>query len=235
MTLFKKLINTYFNAFVYLWYHPKVGMWMGATPETLLKVEGDKFKTVALAGTQLFKGDMEVEWGDKEIEEQQMVVNSIVEKLKEETDELKVSEKFTVKAGNLLHLQTNISGTIHNLETSNNQNEIKKLINALHPTAAVCGLPKDKAKQFILNNENYDREFYTGFLGELNISDYNLGKSEEETLNIVSNIYVNLRCMKIVKNKAIIYVGGGITKDSNVENEWEETVNKTKVIKKVLF
>ncbi len=238
ITLFKKLINTYFTAFVYLWYHPKVGMWMGATPETLIKVDGNKFKTIALAGTQPFLGNMEVEWGDKEIEEQQMVVNSIIENLKEQSTALRVSEKFTVKAGNILHLQTNISGVVENLNSYDNQNEIQYLINALHPTPAVCGLPKEEAKQFILDNENYDREFYTGFLGELNIPNYNKKNDDDKKLdsnNFISNIYVNLRCMKIMNKKAVIYIGGGITKDSNVENEWQETVNKTKVMKKVLF
>lgn len=238
MTLFKKLLNTYLTAFVYLWYHPKVGMWMGATPETLLKVEGNQFKTVALAGTQPFNGDMEVDWGDKEINEQQMVVNSIVKKLEKETKALRVSGKFTVRAGNILHLQTNISGKIKPSDSETSQNEIQNLIEALHPTAAVCGLPKEEAKQFILKNEAYNREFYTGYLGELNIPNYKITKGDLQKLNTdetISNIFVNLRCMKIIKNKALIYVGGGITKDSEAESEWEETVSKTKVMKKVLF
>ena len=46
---------------------------------------------------------------------------------------------------------------------------IKKIILALHPTSAVCGLPKQEAKEFILQNEGYNREYYSGFLGELNI------------------------------------------------------------------
>jgi isochorismate synthase len=49
-----------------------------------------------------------------------------------------------------------------------------------------------------------------------------------------SNFYVNLRCMQLMDEKAVIYVGGGITKDSVSQNEWEETVNKTKTIANVL-
>jgi len=95
----------------------------------------------------------------------------------------------------------------------------------LHPTPAVCGLPKNEAKSFILENENYDRKYYTGFLGELN--------SDVNGIN-TSSLYVNLRCMEIAKDEAIIYVGGGITKDSIPEKEWEETVRKTATMKKVL-
>jgi len=113
----------------------------------------------------------------------------------------------------------------------------------LHPTPAVCGLPKDAAKQFILKNENYNREFYTGFLGEINIktsisrnsNSRNVENNAYAAVKTVSNLYVNLRCMQISNQEAIIYVGGGITKDSNVEAEWEETVQKALVIKKVLL
>jgi len=96
----------------------------------------------------------------------------------------------------------------------------------LHPTPAVCGLPKKITKDFILNNEGYNREYYSGFLGEIN-KDF---VSKENN----TDLFVNLRCMQITDNKAFIYVGGGITKDSIPENEWKETVNKSMTIKKVL-
>ena len=103
----------------------------------------------------------------------------------------------------------------------------QSLIRALHPTPAVCGLPRVKANNFILKNENYKRTFYTGFLGELNLKD-------SESNVQYSQLYVNLRCMEVDENKASIFVGGGITKDSNAEKEWEETVFKTKTMKRVL-
>ena len=90
----------------------------------------------------------------------------------------------------------------------------------MHPTPAVCGFPKKESKDFILKNERYDRAFYTGFLGELNMS--------------TSELYVNLRCMEIEKESIHIYVGGGITKESDPEKEWNETVAKSKTIKGVL-
>jgi isochorismate synthase len=73
------------------------------------------------------------------------------------------------------------------------------VISVLHPTPAVCGLPKQEAKDFILENEGYDRKYYTGFLGELNKEAFN-----KETLK--SDLYVNLRCMKIKDNQAHLYV-----------------------------
>ncbi|WP_313791385.1 chorismate-binding protein [Lacinutrix neustonica] len=113
----------------------------------------------------------------------------------------------------------------------------------MHPTPAVCGLPKATAKQFILENENYKREFYTGFLGELNCQERtsrntnrrNVENNAYNLVNTVSNLYVNLRCMQLSDVQASIYVGGGITKDSMPKKEWEETVNKAETMKKVLF
>jgi len=112
----------------------------------------------------------------------------------------------------------------------------------LHPTPAVCGLPKESAKQFILEHEDYNREFYTGFLGELNcettIAPRSGRRNIENRAYAVSRtstqLYVNLRCMQLKNQQAIIYVGGGITEGSNAESEWEETVSKSLVIKSIL-
>jgi isochorismate synthase len=212
---YKKMLLKYPNAFVYIWFHPKIGLWMGATPEKLLSIEGDQLKTMALAGTQIYKNTTSVKWKQKEIEEQQFVSDFIVHNLQPFVKSIKISNSFTVKAGNLLHICTTISAVI------NIKNSLKLLISALHPTPAVCGLPKHIATNFILENENYNRNYYTGFLGELNI------KNKTE-------LYVNLRCMQLENNSIHIYVGGGITKDSNALNEWKETKNKAMVIENIL-
>lgn len=235
--LFKSLLNTYETAFVYCWYHPKVGHWLGATPETLLQIEGNRLTTMALAGTQKFKETVDVIWQEKEQEEQQFVTDFIVDSLQSSVSNLQASSVETIKAGNLLHLKTIITANL-NPQTSN----LKTLINNLHPTPAVCGLPKENAKQFILKNEDYHREFYTGFLGELNLKERssrnsnrrNVENNAYASVKTVSNLYVNLRCMQLKENQAFIYVGGGITKDSIPENEWEETVSKSQVIKRIL-
>ena len=222
ISIFKNLLQSYASAFVYCWYHPKIGLWLGATPETLVKIKGDRFSIMALAGTQNYNDTLEVVWQDKEKQEQKFVTDFIVEKLAPSVNELNVSNTHTVKAGNLLHLKTVISASLKK------ESKLKNIITALHPTPAVCGLPKMAAKEFILNNEGYDRAFYTGFLGELNINRvYAITRKSTQ-------LYVNLRCIQLQKNKGIIYVGGGITKTSNPKSEWEETVSKSLVIKSIL-
>lgn len=236
ISIFKSLLSAYSSAFVYCWYHPKVGLWLGATPETLIKIEGKRFSIMALAGTQDYKGTLDVVWQDKEKEEQQFVTDFIIENLKPSVESFKISDVETVKAGNLLHLKTMISAQLKP------ESNLKEVVSVLHPTPAVCGLPKLRAKQFILENEHYNRAFYTGFLGELNMETKLQSRSAKRnienrayTINRKSTrLYVNLRCMQLKNTKAIIYVGGGITKHSVPEKEWQETVSKSLVIKNVL-
>lgn len=235
ITLFKRLLSQYKTAFVYCWYHPSIGLWLGATPETLLSVVGNRFTTMSLAGTQAYKNDAEVVWQSKESEEQHLVTDFIVENLKPSVNNLNVGQTETIKAGSLLHLRTKISGLLNS--------NLKVIIEALHPTPAVCGLPRETTKAFILAEEDYNREFYTGFLGELNLKEEksrntnrrNVENNAYTSIKTISNLYVNLRCMQLTDVATSIYVGGGITKDSNPEKEWEETVNKAVTMKKVLF
>ncbi len=220
LDIFIDLVQSYKNAFVYCWYHPKIGMWLGATPETLVKINGDKLYTMALAGTQPDTQETNIQWGVKEVEEHALVKQFIQTKLSTIMSHLDVSEVYTHKAGTLLHLRADFKGVL-----DMSSNGIKDVIEILHPTPAVCGLPKNEAKLFIDMNEGYDRRYYTGFLGELNMSEIGIKKT---------NLFVNLRCMELVNEKAIVYIGGGITKDSDPEKEWEETVRKTETMKKVL-
>ncbi len=236
VSILKNLLNHYPSAFVYCWYHPKVGLWLGATPETLMKIDGNTFSIMALAGTQEYKGSLQVSWGEKEQLEQKIVTDFIVESLNPFIYSLKISDIETVKAGNLLHLKTMISAQLKS------DYQLNELIDTLHPTPAVCGYPKLKAKAFILQNENYNREFYTGFLGELNVTSKVAPRSSKRNIENraytiskkSTQLYVNLRCMQLKDSNAIIYIGGGITATSIPEFEWEETVSKSLVIKKVL-
>ena len=218
---FKKLIVNYPTAFNYCFFHPKTGLWLGATPEQFLKVNHHEIQTVALAGTQIFDAVDEVIWGTKEKQEQAFVSDFIVSSLKAYVDEVTVSEPYTSRAGNIVHIKTDISAKL------NVEKNLQSIIEALHPTPAVCGLPKGTAKDFILQNEGYEREYYSGFLGELNI-DLATFKTEQ------FDLFVNLRCMKIVENAAELFIGCGITKDSNPNKEYVETLNKSLTMKKVL-
>jgi len=219
ISAFQKLLNEYPSAFAYCFFHPETGLWLGAFSEQLLKMKGILFQTMAVAGTQSSHKN-EVVWGEKEKDEQQFVTNFIVDSLKDEADEISVSKPYTLKAGRLMHIKTDISGTL------NTDSGLQEILAILHPTPAVCGFPKEAAKKFILENEGYDREYYSGFLGELN---KDFAKETNST-----ELYVNLRCMKIVGDYAELYVGGGITKDSIPENEWQETVNKTQTMRHIL-
>ncbi len=235
---FENLLNTYQTAFVYIWHHPKIGTWLGATPETLLQTKNNHFKTMALAGTQEYINSINVNWKEKEIQEHQFVTDFITDELIKMNINCNVSDTKTIKAGNLLHLQAEISGRLKSTT------QIEDLIKALHPTPAVCGLPKEKAKDFILKNENYNREFYTGFLGELNFEkDKRQQKNNRRNIENhayqykekQTNLFVNLRCLQVNNNTISLYIGGGITKDSNPEKEYLETVAKAKVMKSILI
>ncbi len=211
--LYESLLNEYENAFVYVWFHPEIGLWMGATPENMLFVNEGSFSTMALAGTQL-KSD-KISWGAKEQKEQQLVTDFITDQLIPIVDNFEISNPYTDYAGHLVHIRTDIKGQL------SSKSSLKDLINRMHPTPAVCGTPRNIAKEFIIKNEAYERSFYTGFLGELN-------------LNKKSDLYVNLRCMQLHDSHATLYVGGGITKDSIPEKEWEETLQKSFILAKFL-
>lgn len=224
--VFQKLLNAYPSAFAYCFYHPQIGLWLGAFSEQLLYAKQQKFQTMAVAGTQLYEENSTVIWKEKEIEEQRMVTDFIQSNLSKLSSELTISNPYTLRAGNVVHIKTDINGVF---KTSI---QLKEVLSVLHPTPAVCGFPKEVAKDFILKNEEHNRDYYSGFLGEMNC---NFESNEVET-----DLYVNLRCMQIEINSESntnlvhLYVGGGITKDSNAEKEWLETVNKAKTIKNIL-
>lgn len=232
--VFSTILNTYPNAFCYLWYHPAVGCWLGATPEILLSSENKRITTMSLAGTMVYEEGMEPKWGNKELHEQELVTNYIAKVLENKVDRLTISERESFRAGNLWHLRSSIQGTL--------VSSLAEVVTALHPTPAVCGLPKDETQSFIEAHEGYDRSFYTGFLGELNFKsgrDRSSNKRNQEnkayrTVISKTALFVNLRCMQFKEGKAQIYVGGGITVDSNPEKEFNETVQKSKTMLKVL-
>jgi Isochorismate synthase len=212
--LFQALKNAHPSAFVYLVNIAGVGCWIGATPERLFSQNGVA-ETMALAGTQRDLGlPLEkVFWGQKEIEEQ-AIVERYFQKILEDRRVLFVkSPRRTVKAGNVLHLCTNFRFTPIQ--------DAYSLIETLHPSPAVCGMPKQTAQQFIQANENHHRAYYCGFLGPVN-------------MRKKTNLFVNLRCMQVLKNRFALYVGGGILPDSDPEKEWLETEMKAKTLSDVI-
>jgi isochorismate synthase len=220
---FEKLCHAYPHAFISVVSSPELGTWIGASPEILVSSDKNKFfKTIALAGTQP-KGNatdlQEVLWRQKEIEEQALVSRYIINCFKKiRVREFEEDGPKTVVAGNLLHLRTDFEvDTI----AVNFPELATVMLKLLHPTSAVCGMPKPDSLQFIKTHEPHQRKLYAGFLGTVNI--------HEE-----SHIFVNLRCMEIQKKQAILYAGAGITKDSVPEREWQETEIKCKTIAEAL-
>ncbi len=95
------------------------------------------------------------------------------------------------------------------------------MLKLLHPTSAVCGLPKDPSYEFIKAQENFDRQFFSGYLGPVNLKNN-------------TSIFVNLRCMQLLNKFGIAYSGAGVTAYSNPEKEWEETEMKCATLLRVL-
>ncbi|NJN41693.1 MAG: hypothetical protein HC811_05100 [Flammeovirgaceae bacterium] len=113
----------------------------------------------------------------------------------------------TVQAGNLLHLKTEFEV---DMQATNFPQLGTVMIKLLHPTSAVCGMPHENAFSFLKEQEGYNREYYSGFLGPVNI-------------NNSSHLYVNLRCMQWTLQGPVLYAGAGVTIDSTPEQEWAET------------
>ena len=122
---------------------------------------------------------------------------------------------YTTQAGSLLHLRSDIS-----FSTSTGSS-IYDIAETLHPTPAVCGIPKAETMKFITDNESENRQYYSGFSGILN-------------QNSATELFVSLRCMKISGCKYELYAGGGLLEESQEQAEWEETEAKMETMMSVL-
>lgn len=207
---FKNLCASYPNAFRYL-FNDGQNAWMGAFSEVLGKFDKTthEFETMALAGTL----PVSEEWSEKEIEEQKPVTTYIQHILKSYSDDVKQSETYDHISGNIKHLRTDF-------KTHIKPEYLDSLIQDLHPTPAVCGIPKDFCNENIRKYEKFPRELYAGYI-------------KIETQESIF-YFVNLRCARLYKNSVHVFVGGGITAQSNPEKEWRETELKSEAILKNL-
>ena len=129
---------------------------------------------------------MPQEWGEKNRQEQEYVVSYIRRQLLSLDIHPAENGPYPAYAGALSHLKTSFHFTLRD------NRKLGSLLKVLHPTPAVCGLPKEEAYRFILENEGYDRRYYSGFIGWLDPS----GKTD---------LYVN------PMNFALEYDDGGQT------------------------
>jgi isochorismate synthase len=222
---FEELQERYPNAFVSLVSAPGVGTWLGATPEVLAEITEDQvFRTMALAGTQPLMPGMKpatARWAHKDLEEHAMVARYIVNCFKQlrlrEYDE---RGPRTVAAGQLLHLRTDFAVHLTQVPFPTLGTDMLRL---LHPTPAVGGVPKQPALDFLRRHEGYDRAYYAGFLGPVNLPEIG-----------ISRLFVNLRCLQLHPTEAILYAGTGLTADSEPAREWQETELKLRTVAAIL-
>ena len=233
VALFDKLCETYPTAFVSAVSLPEQGqIWMSATPERLVSQDDDGvFRTLSLAGTQPSLDasgvpirPSEAMWSQKEIEEQALVSRYIIECFKKiRLREYLEEGPKSIVAGNLMHLGTQFTVNTRAVHYPQLGTVMLRL---LHPTSAVCGMPRDVAFQFIQEHERHDREFYAGFLGPVNMNSTDAGAA--------TNLFVHIRCMKLEGAVATLYAGAGLTEDSVPEREWQETEIKCQTLLKVI-
>ena len=175
--VFWQACKKYPRQFVALFSTPQSGIWLMATPEILLDGNGTEWRTMALAGTMPYN-ENGIEWSAKNKAEQQYVSLYIKRCLERCADEIKEEGAYTTQAADLVHLRTDFSFKLRP------DAAIGQLLSDLHPTPAVCGMPKDETKAFILANESNKRLYYSGFAGPLNLQGN-------------THIYVSLRCMQM--------------------------------------
>lgn len=209
------LCRRYPHAMVSMLSTPETGTWLGATPEVLVSIENQQiFRTVALAGTQGFHEGVQlkhVAWTQKEIEEQALVERYIISCFKKiRVREYEEHGPKTFVAGNLMHLKSDFTV---DMKAINFPQLGSVMLQLLHPTSAVCGMPLEPALHFLKKHETHNRELYAGYLGPVNIDG-------------TTALFVNLRCTQLQSTKATLYAGAGVTADSLPDSEWNETEMK---------
>jgi isochorismate synthase len=213
-TYFHRLCDRYAHAFVYILNHPEHGIWMGATPELLLHKQGSQFRTVSLAGTQPFQETESIVWSDKLKHEQELVTEFITDTLSNiQASDIQFNGPYSAQAGPLAHLKTDIR--------FQSQVSSSVIIDALQPTPAVCGLPREAALSFIQQHADFDRRLYAGRIG--------LHYPSGDEIH-----FVNLRCMQVFEDHFELHVGGGIVAGSIAADEWRETEIKADVLRAII-
>ena len=234
LAIFERLCCLYPDAFVYCWHFTGTNdVWVGATPEVLLSTYGGNVSTMALAGTRP-AGTLGA-WDEKNIEEQGMVRNFILEVFRSAGLDPHTDETLTLPAGPVEHICTPIFASLPtppaaataSPESAEAQAEAPRfsftaLAERLSPTPAVCGLPREAALADIRELEPHPRGYYAGYCG--------IVKSD------VTLLFVTLRCAKIdlLSHRCWLYAGGGITAHSDPRSEWNEINAKMQTLASTL-
>jgi salicylate biosynthesis isochorismate synthase/menaquinone-specific isochorismate synthase len=181
---------------------------LGATPETLCRVEGRVLETEALAGSAAPGQAQELGGRDKERREHDSVVRYILAALQPMAEHVFAdSEPALLTLKNVVHLRTGIRARLR--EGVNPAN----VLAVLHPTPAVAGFPRDHSLGFLREHEALDRGWYAGPIGWIGPSG--------------AHIAVALRSALVRGDQARLFVGAGIVEGSSAEAEWRETEMKS--------
>lgn len=201
------------DTFRYLAYTPATGAWMGATPELLADIDGRRLHTMALAGTRTDSSP----WDEKNLREHAMVTDFIADTLRDAGARVSVGRRSTLRWGAVEHLHTPVEATL------SAATDTAALLDALSPTPAVAGLPRDKALGQIEALEEHPRRLYAGYI-------------EVADPDGRRRCYVNLRCMNFdpATGDACIYAGGGITALSEPAAEWDEASAKARPLLQII-
>jgi menaquinone-specific isochorismate synthase len=211
--LLHHLRREYPNCYSFLLQFANTASFVGSTPERLISIQSGFLNTDGLAGSiprgQSATDDTILEkrllMSDKDQEEHRFVVESIVARLKEFTTDIhRASEAGIRKFTNVQHLYTPISARLP-MGT-----KPLAIVETLHPTPAVGGVPRDAALDGILELEGFRRGWYAGPIGWMNTN----GRAE---------FSVAIRSGLIKGDRATFYAGCGIVEGSDPASEWNET------------
>jgi salicylate biosynthesis isochorismate synthase/menaquinone-specific isochorismate synthase len=192
----------------FLFRAPGGAAFLGATPETLCRVEGRVLETEALAGSAA-PGQAEGLGGrDKDRREHDSVVRYILAALRPIAENVKAdAEPALLTLKNVVHLRTGIRAELHAGVSP------AQVVAALHPTPAVGGVPRDHSLGFLHEHEALDRGWYAGPVGWFGPTG--------------AHIVVALRSALVRGSRARLFVGAGIVQGSSSAAEWRETEMKS--------
>lgn len=185
---------------------------LGATPELLISRRGAKVLSEALAGSTGHGDAARMLESTKEREEHQLVVNAILAGLDPFCESLRSDPEPSIRElPNVLHMQTSIEGRLAE------PTHILSLVQALHPTPAVGGVPTEDAVRWIVEQESLARGWYSAPVGWADAT----GDGE---------FVVALRSGLLRDEKAWVYAGAGIMADSDPDAEYAETELKMQAL-----
>ncbi|ABX22204.1 isochorismate synthase EntC [Salmonella enterica] len=189
------------------------GVLLGASPELLLRKEGERFSSLPLAGSARRQPDdvLDREAGNrllasqKDRHEHELVTQAMKQILRDRSTELQLpSSPQLITTPTLWHLGTPFEGKANAGENA------LTLACLLHPTPALSGFPHQVAKKLIAELEPFDRELFGGIVGWCDAE----GNGEW---------VVTIRCAKLRGNQVRLFAGAGIVPASSPVGEWRET------------